>query len=213
MIQLNRDRAYYRKQRKRIIRNKSRLLKRLGGGDLYEGWTRGCPSRLAKGKIHCSCWMCRTKSYDCPSYRDVRQKLDARQQMEECLEKGGIDMKGIFGIYLISIVTESLTASSGRRSACSWTSCFLTNEDEDDSKPHTQVLNPDKRKIFPFLLSKAVHPKPHEMTSILCGFHFDYSTLASDKPSGWSITTETPACSSHYPDRSDCRAKPLPRSA
>ncbi len=80
---MNRDRAYYRKQRKRIIRNKSRLLKRLGGGDLYEGWTRGYPGRLAKGKIHCSCWMCRTKSYDYLLHRDVRQKLDARQQTEE----------------------------------------------------------------------------------------------------------------------------------
>lgn len=130
---MNRDRAYYRKQRKRIIRNKSRLLKRLGGGDLYEGWTRGCPSRLAKGKIHCSCWMCRTKSYDCPSYRDVRQKLDARQQMEECLEKGGIDMKGIFG-DLFDFNSDGELDSFERATECMFLDELLSDEDEDEDE-------------------------------------------------------------------------------
>ena len=76
LMKLNRNRDYYRKQRKRIIRNKSRLLWRLGGSDVYEGWTRGYSGRLAKGKIHCSCRMCRTKSYDCFSHKDAKRRLD-----------------------------------------------------------------------------------------------------------------------------------------
>ena len=39
----------------------------------------GCP----KGKIHCSCWMCRRKSYDDPQIRDKRAAMDAIQQLLE----------------------------------------------------------------------------------------------------------------------------------
>ena len=82
---MQRDRAYHRKVRKRTIRKKCTLLKRLGGGDpsYYDGWTRNQPGRLAKGKIHCSCWMCRTTSYDFLSHRDKKENLDAQQQLKE----------------------------------------------------------------------------------------------------------------------------------
>ena len=36
-----------------------------------------------KGKIHCSCWMCRRKSYDDPKIRDKRAAIDTAQQLLE----------------------------------------------------------------------------------------------------------------------------------
>ena len=82
---MKRDRAYIRKARMCTIRRKSALLRRLGGGDLwlYEGWTRGHPGRFAKGKIHCSCWMCRTKSYDRLSRSDLKKKIGGKQQLKD----------------------------------------------------------------------------------------------------------------------------------
>jgi len=70
---LNRDRAYYRYQRIRTINRKKGICKRLGGNELVEAWVRYKPGRLSKGKIHCSCWMCRRKSYDEKSISDVRK--------------------------------------------------------------------------------------------------------------------------------------------
>ena len=82
---MQRDRAYYRMVRSRTIRKKLGILKRLDGGNKWPdcGWVRGRPGRLSKGKIHCSCWMCRTKSYDYLSHSDEKKKTDARQQIED----------------------------------------------------------------------------------------------------------------------------------
>ena len=80
---MNRDRSYYRKQRKRAIHRKEELLRKIGGEEYVHAWTRGAPGRLAKGKIHCSCWMCRTKSYDDSQFRDKRMALDAAEQLRE----------------------------------------------------------------------------------------------------------------------------------
>ena len=80
---MQRNRAYYRWQRIRIIRKKVKFLKLLGGTESVMAWTHGQSGRLAKGKIHCSCWMCRIKSYDYLSHRDVKQLLSQAQQMEE----------------------------------------------------------------------------------------------------------------------------------
>lgn len=38
--------------------------------------------RLAKGKVHCSCPMCRTKSYDSLSARDKRYLIKMQQDLE-----------------------------------------------------------------------------------------------------------------------------------
>ena len=51
----------------RAIHRKEGILKRIGGEEYIRAWTGGTPGRLAKGKIHCSCPMCRKKSYDSPS--------------------------------------------------------------------------------------------------------------------------------------------------
>lgn len=80
---MQRDRAYYRKMRNRTIRQKCTLLKKLGGDDLLEGWIRGDAGRLAKGKIHCSCRVCRSKSYDALSCRDRKHKISAVEQLRE----------------------------------------------------------------------------------------------------------------------------------
>ena len=80
---MNRDRSYYRKLRRRAIQRKEKLLRRLGGVELVQGWERGAAGRLSKGKIHCSCPLCRKKSYDAPSARDRRKALDAADQLRE----------------------------------------------------------------------------------------------------------------------------------
>jgi len=90
---VQRDRAYRRWQRRRIIRNKLGLLKRLGGKDYVQAKTRGKPGRLAKGKIHCSCSLCRTKSYDQISLQTAKQDDSAVQQLLEYQSVVGIDAK------------------------------------------------------------------------------------------------------------------------
>ena len=67
----------------RAIHRKEGILKRIGGEEYVRAWTGGTPGRLAKGKIHCSCPMCRKKSYDSPSVPDLRKREAFREQMKE----------------------------------------------------------------------------------------------------------------------------------
>ena len=80
---MNRNRSYYRRQRIRAIRRKESILRKIGGENNLEAWTRGSVGRLSKGKIHCSCWMCRSKFYDEPSVRDKRLLLVSAEQIWE----------------------------------------------------------------------------------------------------------------------------------
>ena len=80
---MQRRKVYYRWNRSRIIRNKVRLLRRIGGEDNVRAWTNGEYGRLSKGKIHCSCYMCRAKSYDHISHRDAKHMISDEQQMKE----------------------------------------------------------------------------------------------------------------------------------
>ena len=80
---MSRDRSYYRKQRMRVILRKETILRQLGGEENVLAWVRGAAGRLSKGNIHCSCWMCRRKSYDEPQIRDKRAATDAAQQLRE----------------------------------------------------------------------------------------------------------------------------------
>ena len=86
---MEKDRGYYRRQRKRTIRRKRGILFRLGGREYYDGWTRGAEGRLAKGKIHCSCPICRRKSYDELSMRDKRAKDKAISMVRDFYVEGG----------------------------------------------------------------------------------------------------------------------------
>jgi len=89
---MSRNRAFYYLQRKRTIRKKIQLLKRIGGLESVRAWTRGQPGRLVKGKIHCSCWMCRTKSSDQITHRDAKHNVSAAQQMLDW----GSRIKGLY---------------------------------------------------------------------------------------------------------------------
>ena len=80
---MKRDRGYYRSQRKRTIRRKQNILYGLGGQECLNAWTHGSSGRLAKGKIHCSCPMCRTKSYDDPTIRDKRFREKALSMIQD----------------------------------------------------------------------------------------------------------------------------------
>ena len=67
----------------RAIHRKEGILKRIGGEEYIRAWTGGTPGRLAKRKIHCSCSMCREKSYDSPSIPDLRKQEAFQEQMKE----------------------------------------------------------------------------------------------------------------------------------
>ncbi len=86
----NKSRAELRDQRKRHILRKIHILRKLGGEEYVSAWSRGQPGRLSKGKIHCSCWMCRIKSYDNLSRSD-RRKEDAMRRQERDLEVFGYE--------------------------------------------------------------------------------------------------------------------------
>ena len=88
IIMKNKSRAELRDQRKRHIMRKIHILRRIGGEENVLAWSRGQPGRLSKGKIHCSCWMCRKKSYDIPSHSD-RRKEEAMRRQERDLEVFG----------------------------------------------------------------------------------------------------------------------------
>ena len=53
--QKNRSRAYYRHHRNRVIQRKTKIAKQIGWHSRFSGF-------FAKGKIHCSCWMCSEKT-------------------------------------------------------------------------------------------------------------------------------------------------------
>ena len=67
----------------RAIHRKETILRQLGGEENVLAWERGAAGRLSKGKIHCSCWMCRSKSNDDSRIRDKRAAMDAAQQLLE----------------------------------------------------------------------------------------------------------------------------------
>jgi hypothetical protein len=80
---VKKTRALRRSQRRRIIDRKVAILKKYGGEGNVFAWSRGNPGHFAKGKIHCSCWMCRSKSYDAISHSDEKKLLAAQQQLNE----------------------------------------------------------------------------------------------------------------------------------
>lgn len=84
---MKRDNGYYRYQRKRTIRRKDRILHFWGSDEEVASW--GPKGRLSKGKIHCSCPLCRHKSYDDPTVRDKRASGKAKHMMLEYKRKDG----------------------------------------------------------------------------------------------------------------------------
>lgn len=64
------SRAKTRYERFRHINRKKRIIK-----EQNNYWHYKHEGMLSKGKIHCSCWMCRQKSYDSLKISDIR-KID-----------------------------------------------------------------------------------------------------------------------------------------
>ena len=80
---MNRTRIWYRYQRRRAIHRKAGILRRIWGAAEVNLWTNGKTGKLSKGKIHCSCWMCRHQSRDEHSASDLRKESSLRQQIKE----------------------------------------------------------------------------------------------------------------------------------
>ena len=78
---MNRSRAYRRFQRKRAIYHKSMILRDYWKLNDADYWTPGRYGYLSKGKVHCSCWMCRRKSYDDPRIMDKRRTISQNQSL------------------------------------------------------------------------------------------------------------------------------------
>ena len=68
----NRSRAYIRYQRRNHINRKKRIIK-----NQCDYWYYEFEGVLSKGKIHCSCPICRRKSYDKASRADIRKAIRA----------------------------------------------------------------------------------------------------------------------------------------
>ena len=78
---MKKSKSELRYQRRRAIARREGILRRLGGEAEVMAWEHGAQGRLAKGKIHCSCPLCRRKSYDTLSCRDRRDAERAKTQM------------------------------------------------------------------------------------------------------------------------------------
>ncbi|GLC90313.1 hypothetical protein [Lysinibacillus piscis] len=76
----NRSRAYYRHHRRRMIQRKLKIAK------CYD-WHFRYTGQFAKGKVHCSCWMCAVKTKkDGFPHSQVKQLNYLQSQLEEYLD-------------------------------------------------------------------------------------------------------------------------------
>lgn len=82
-----RTRAFRRFQRRRAIHHKSLILRDYWQIHDAGFWNPTRIGALSKGKVHCSCWMCRRKSYDEPSLSDRRKAVSADQALLTCEEE------------------------------------------------------------------------------------------------------------------------------
>ena len=91
---MNRSRAYRRFQRKRAIHHKSMILRDYWKLNDADYWTPERYGYLSKGKVHCSCWMCRVKSYDYLSQMDMRRIQGMADEELEWRQDEGTDQEG-----------------------------------------------------------------------------------------------------------------------
>lgn len=86
-----RTRSYRRDVRNKTIARKKRICRAIYGGSphrLYEspepGYWYKVDGRYAKGKIHCSCKMCKySKHYGLPTVRDLREREIERDALKD----------------------------------------------------------------------------------------------------------------------------------
>lgn len=74
----NRTAQYRRRMRQIKIDRKKQIIK-----DQNNYWHYTFEGALDKGKIHCSCWMCRRKSYDYARQDDERKAYSMLYDLEE----------------------------------------------------------------------------------------------------------------------------------
>ena len=77
----NRTTEYRRHKRAAVIRRKKNIVRDIWLG----GWNYTYDGCLSKGKIHCSCPMCRRKSYDLARQDDIRS---ADNMMDDLHDEG-----------------------------------------------------------------------------------------------------------------------------
>lgn len=85
-----RSRAWTRYHRRRTIKRKLRIIR--DWGDEPESWCAGKFGIFSKNKIHCSCWICRRKSYDELSKRDKQKTLHFLNEVDEEMHEPGYEM-------------------------------------------------------------------------------------------------------------------------
>lgn len=76
-----RDRAYYRKMRAKHIKRKKRIAEYYYGF----GWAYPFDGMYSKGKVHCSCRMCRSRDYNgkhIKTRQEIKSEDDAVDQIE-----------------------------------------------------------------------------------------------------------------------------------
>ena len=78
---MNHTRDYYRRQRAKHIARKQRMINQWSYDKEHPYWVAPAGA-LSKGKIHCSCWMCRRKSYDHKAAKDLA-RIEAMNESEK----------------------------------------------------------------------------------------------------------------------------------
>ena len=88
----SREHAHFWKER--TIQRKEGILLGIGGDENVKAWTGGgYIGVLSKNKIHCSCWMCRVKSYDYLSQMDTRRIQGMADEEREWRQDEGTDQE------------------------------------------------------------------------------------------------------------------------
>lgn len=92
-MEQNRNRAYYRHQRSRVIAKKTKIFTEFWGNDLSlfkKGEYYPFPvGRWAKGKVHCSCKMCKyEKHYRIPKDKDKAKERFMKQAIDDYYTDG-----------------------------------------------------------------------------------------------------------------------------
>lgn len=78
----NRGRAYTRYQRNSHINRKKRIIH-----DMYDYWYYRYEGKLSKGKIHCSCSMCRLKYWEYIPKRDKSRLIAMNYSLDMALKQ------------------------------------------------------------------------------------------------------------------------------
>ena len=75
---MNRPISFYRHNRIRVIKRKKKIIK-----EQHNYWYVQYDGILSKGKIHCSCPMCRHKSYDEAKMQDKHAAIRDLSQLDD----------------------------------------------------------------------------------------------------------------------------------